>query len=307
MKKLISIFLILQFIGLFAQDIIVTKNKELINANIIYIKFDTIKYVNLDYSLEETEFIPKDSIYGIKYKNGDYYKISKKGLSVRQTIINIKRIQKKGWYLGFYNIIGAGNINHKPIYDYGENYYTNNQSTGSGIVLQPTIYIRYYVNNVVGLTFGVGYYFNKFEQYTEVVLRGLNTFNTVDYPYKYEISRTNYINSAVIPINISFSPGNKFGFYAEVGGLMYIPLSATYEESVRYVGMIKTETTEDNYINEISKYDFYTTFMCGFHATIKKKYMLYVGAIFSSNNKSASTESLYGGFKFGISYKLNSK
>ena len=135
MRKLITIALVLHFIGLFSQDVIVTKDKELINVNIIYIKSDTIKYVNLDYSLEEIEFIPKDSIYGIKYENGDYYKINNKGLSVRQTIINIKRIKKKGWYIGFNSVIGAGSIYHKPVYDYGENYYTDNQFTTSGIVL----------------------------------------------------------------------------------------------------------------------------------------------------------------------------
>ena len=160
---------------------------------------------------------------------------------------------------------------------------------------------------MVGLTFGVGYYYNKFEQYAEAKLHNFSTINTVDYPYMYEISRTNYINSVVIPMNISFSPGNKFGFYAEVGGLMYIPLSATYEESIRYVGMIKTETTEGSFVNEIDEYNFYMSLMFGFHATIKKKYMLYVGATFNSNNKSATKESLYGGFKFGVSYKLNSK
>jgi len=303
-KQIIAILLILQISSLFAQDIIVTKDKEIINANIIYIKSDTIKYVNLDYSLEEIEFVSKDSIYGIKYKNGDYYKVNKKGLSVKQTIINIKRTSKKGWHFAIENIVGIGQYNYTPKYNYGTDFYSETE-TSQGLLIEATLNTKLYFNNASGIKIGIGYNYSEFTQNSIVKYTDSYILDNYTYlPYKSKIKRVNSINSIAIPIHFFVSPGNKFGVYAEIGGTIYVPLVANYTES-EFVIDEGLKYNNGSFKNEIPVVDLFLSAGFGFHATIKEKWIVSAGPTLINVNindldKSMKNSTYFIGMRIGI-------
>lgn len=80
MKNIFFLFLLLSF-GAFAQDVLNKKNGETINAKVLEVNPDNVKYKKTDNQDGTTYTVDKKELAGITYANGeeDIFKIESKG------------------------------------------------------------------------------------------------------------------------------------------------------------------------------------------------------------------------------------
>ncbi len=290
MKRIFIALIIMQVCVAFSQDIIVTKDKELLKVKIKSYGADSIvKYTIFNDTLNQVKTINKADIAGIKFEDGSSFKNSDSKLNINKIVLDKTRIQKKGLHVGI-STTGGGTFDNYVadnyyIDEFGNEVYSYENS--AGIFVQTVIDTKYYLNNVFGFNIGVGYNVNSFS--TDF----LNT------------TRRYFIHNVEIPLRAFITPGNKFGFYAEWGVDVRVPIAAYYNSTSSTIyGKQTTETV--SFLNKLSPITVVGAGMFGFHGTIMENIIIYGGPtmLFSLYSSYSSGSYANMGLKFGVTYRL---
>jgi len=281
MKIIISIIIIFQVGIVYSQDLIVNVNGNIIKAKQVQISKDSITYIEYTDSLNKVKYFPINTVVSVKYANGNMYRNSAITMNVNKLIKNKQRTNKKGLHIGLNNTVGMMTDEYvAQNQDYSDNYY----SSTIGYFARASLNLKLYLNNFFGLKQGVGYDFNNYFLGYNITDRS----NSVKY----------YVQSIVIPTKVFFTPGNKFGFYAEVGIVTKIALTAYYFQTNN--GNIYS----DSFMNKVSPVSVAFEGVLGLHATIKEKIIIFAGFAPSINIFTTNNSSSIIGFKIGASYHI---
>ncbi len=295
--KIFVIILFFVMVKVYSQDLIIKKDSTILNVDIFYFGNDTVKYLND--STKNESFVLRKNLLAVKFKNNSEYKENYRSNPFTDIYNKIARYNKKGLYYGF-DIYGGISV-----YDWDSR----------GIEVPDTCYIsgdnnysffsridfigRYNTSNFMGFKIGLGYQYHVFE--TEAVVYEGDGYDYYEKPIieKYKIK--GIVHSLVLPFGIYFSPGNKYGFFADIGGSIHLPLSAQYSQTYEDVKNNKIETSEGSFINEARRSFLYLDGLVGMHFIIKEQYLSYFG-LYMAKGIPENTN-LFVGIKLGTTFK----
>jgi len=298
--------IILFSINLFAQDLIATKDSNIIEANINIIKNDTIMYFLHNDSVKKLHSILKTEIIGIKYENGSVFETKDSKISLSRALISYLRINKKGWYIGI--SINACSVENgfyeEPIID--DNYFAASFND-DGYSFHNSITGNYFHNNIIGLSFGLGYSYIEHNIYQNISEKPTN-YNPdnkylYDLPVYSTIEQTNFIESAVIPIKLTIMPGNIIGVYADFGATFFVPFNAKYYRKYTNLSTGNIEVERKNFIRDIPLINVVFGASLGLHYQITEK-MFFYAAVTANESFGKFNYALIGG-KIGVSYRIH--
>jgi len=307
MRYLTTLILFSIVLNSFSQDLIVTKNKKIINAKILIISNDTIKYSMPDNITNKQFVILRDSIIGIEYKDGARYETKNDGISLNRALITYKRINKKGFYIGAIILGGAVKDAYFTPINIADSCFANNTEDDNGYSIELCETNTYFFNNIIGIKFGIGYSYIEHNSYLNIYKKPNNY--KPDYKYSYnlpvysKLEHNDFINSVMIPVRAVVTPGNIFGVYADIGLTVYIPYIAKYAQTEIIEATGEKYIDRVNFISEINKVNVVYSGTIGLHYQLNKDLFIYSGV--NVNLSFGAYQYSIGGV-LGVSYRISS-
>jgi len=284
-------------VKVYSQDIIIKKDSTILNVDIFYFGNDTVKYVND--STKNESFVLRKSLLAVKFKNNSEYKENYHSNPFSEVYNKITRYNKKGFYYGFdiYGGTSAFDWYNQGI-EIPDTCYVNGGNNYS-FFSRGDFIGRYNTSNFMGIKIGIGYQYHIYE--TKADIYEGSGYDFYEKPIIEKYKRKVVVNSLVLPFGIYLVPGNIYGFFAEVGGSVYLPFSAKYSQTYEDLKNNKTEITEGSFISEARKSFLYFEGIVGMHLIEKEQYLSYIGLYMAMGfPKNAN---LLLGLKLGITIK----